>query len=164
MTACKLTIRRSDSSFAGRAPAGRRFAGSAGQWILFAAMLTVAADSAGQIAKDPMRPPGQFLQEMPPDAASPATLVLQSVKISRSERTAIISGRLVRQGDAVGSATVVRILDGEVVLKEGDAERVLKLYPEVEKRAADTRTGARGAAPGPARSARSGAAGGGGKR
>jgi len=167
MTASRALIRRLETSFVERAPPGGNRVFAAGNWILFAGLMFAAAAAGGQIVKDPMRPPGEYLtHEAMPDANAPATLVLQSVKISRSDRAAIISGKVVRQGDRIGSATVLKISDGEVVLKDGDAEQVLKLYPAVDKQAADRRTGTgtRDAAAASAPSVRSGTAIGGGRR
>jgi len=132
---------------------------------LAAALMLAAGAALAQVVNDPMRPPSGYLErDAAPDAASGRPFVLQSVKISRSERIAIVSGETVRQGDKLGSATVVKIADGEIVLKDGDTEQVLKLFPEIDKRAADKRAGARDTRGTAAPSRRSGIASGGGAR
>lgn len=104
-------------------------------WLSLALLST---EASAQVMNDPMRPPSGYSErDGASDVETAATLVLQSVKITGSDRIAIISGRTVKPGDKVGSATVVRIADSEVVLKEGDTEQTLKLFPDIDKRAAD---------------------------
>lgn len=68
-----------------------------------------------------------------PVPAAPAP-VLQSVLIARDRSIAIISGQRFDLGDHVGDARIVRITETEVVLRSGDAQTTLKLFPQVEKR------------------------------
>ena len=60
--------------------------------------------------------------------------VLQSILITPTRRSAIISGELVAQGGKFRDARVVRITDSEVVLRTGRNQETLKLFPGVEKR------------------------------
>ncbi|HSQ05105.1 MAG TPA: MSHA biogenesis protein MshK [Burkholderiales bacterium] len=130
--------------------------------MLATALMLAAGGAHAQVVNDPMRPPSAYLErDAGSDTTSGRALVLQSVKISGAERIAIVSGETVRQGDKLGSATVVKIADGEVVLKDGDTEQVLKLFPEIDKRAADKRAGARDTRGTAAASRRSGTASGG---
>lgn len=72
---------------------------------------------------------------------------MQSVLISPQRRLAVIDGETVKTGDLVGDARVVRIHETEVVLKAGNEVRVLRMYPDVEKKMAaaeaETRTNKR---------------------
>jgi len=100
------------------------------------ALLFVPAMAAAQTMNDPMRPPTEFAA----DESAPATattsgggLVLQSVFISPTLKSAVISGETVKLGDMLGGAKLVKIAENEVVLKNGDETQVLKMYPGVEK-------------------------------
>lgn len=88
---------------------------------------------------DPTRPPAELVTSpsAPGSAAVPSGPVLQSVQISPSSRSAIISGQRVVQGGAYGDARVVKISESEVVLKSGSDYQTLKLFPGVEKRAVE---------------------------
>ena len=61
-------------------------------------------------------------------------MTLQSVMISPTSKTAIISGVAVKLGEKYGDAVLVKVAENEVVLKSGATSQVLKLYPGVEKR------------------------------
>lgn len=63
--------------------------------------------------------------------------VLQSVMITPTLQSAIISGEMVKLGGKFGSARLVKISESEVVLKDGGETQILKLYPGVEKRAVE---------------------------
>lgn len=47
---------------------------------------------------------------------------------------ATVNGRMVKVGDRVGEARVVRISETEVVLRNGGSVETLKLFPGMEKR------------------------------
>jgi MSHA biogenesis protein MshK len=86
---------------------------------------------------DPTRPPSEPVAA----AASGASAavpgggpLLQSVLISPRHKTAIISGKMVALGGMYGSARVVKISEGEVVLNEGGNLQTLRLFPGVEKK------------------------------
>ncbi|HWI12667.1 MAG TPA: MSHA biogenesis protein MshK [Burkholderiales bacterium] len=118
-------------------------------WFLLLASAAPAATP--ELLADPMRPPPEFRDAERAEATPPGQpLVLQSIRISSAQRTAVISGVTVRAGDRVGNATVGSISDGEVVLQQDGIEQVLRLYPAVEKRAADTERKPRPRAQGPA--------------
>jgi len=89
-----------------------------------------------QVGNDPTRPPAGFgvgAADMDmPDAGGGMTL--QSVMISPTSRTAIISGVTVKLGQKYGDAVLVKVAESEVVLRSGATSQVLKLYPGVEKR------------------------------
>ena len=82
---------------------------------------------------DPTRPPAGLRGGMSARAASGDGLVLQSVIISPTTRSAIISGEHVMLGGRIGSARLVKVSEGAVVLLIGNSQRRLELYPGVHK-------------------------------
>jgi hypothetical protein len=54
--------------------------------------------------------------------------------ISPTQKSAIISGAMVKLGAKYGDAVLIKVAESEVVLKSVDGSQVLKLYPGVEKR------------------------------
>jgi MSHA biogenesis protein MshK len=98
--------------------------------MLLAMLMQPRADATAQALTDPTRPPGMLESESGnvPNAAP----VLQSVMISPSARTAIIGGETVRLGGRYGEARVVKITEGEVVLRTAGGTEILKMYPGVE--------------------------------
>lgn len=103
-------------------------------YLALAAMLLVPAMAAAQaILIDPTRPPAGYLAT-DGEAVEGGGAMLQSVMISPTQRTAIISGVVVKLGEKYGDAVLVRVAESEVVLRSGSANRVLKLYPGVTKR------------------------------
>ena len=99
-------------------------------------LCTIAADANADILRDPTRPPAVL--EMAPDGSGGANANagprLQSVLISPSRRVAVINGQTVTVGDKIGDAQLVKISEGEVVLRNGKILQTLKLFPDVEKR------------------------------
>jgi hypothetical protein len=124
---------------------------SVAAWLL-AVSLIVPMNSAAQITNDPTQPPVGYATESPELPAASGGLTLQSVLISPSHRAAIISGVMVKEGDRLGDAVLVKVAENEVVLKSAGASQVLKLYPGVDKRELSgekggTRRGKTGGAP-----------------
>jgi MSHA biogenesis protein MshK len=101
---------------------------------LGAAMAVMATSGLAwaQITTDPTRPATGFAAEAPEGAA--AGNQLQSVMISPTQSAAIINGVRVRLGEKYGDAVLVRVAESEVVLRSGNEQQVLKLFPGVEKR------------------------------
>jgi len=91
-----------------------------------------SASAWAQITTDPTRPATGFAIEAPEGAA--AGNQLQSVMISPTRSAAIINGVTVRLGEKYGDAVLVKVAESEVVLKSGNEQQVLKLYPGVVKR------------------------------
>lgn len=61
--------------------------------------------------------------------------VLQSVTMSKHRKVATISGQEVAVGEKLGEATLIKISDGEVVLRNPDGElETLRMYPQVVKK------------------------------
>lgn len=117
------------------------------RWMAVAAILTgVSLSAAGraEMLPDPTRPP---LAALPGGAVAQEKVggeaVLQSVLISSARKEAIINGQTVPLGGHFGAAKLIRIGEGEVVLQTGDVLKTLKLYPAVDKRAAQEKAAAK---------------------
>ena len=97
------------------------------------AMLLVSSASAQRPAPlaDPTRPPavGPAAEVVVPEGPR-----LQSVLISPTRRTAVISGKTVALGARFGDASVESINEGTVVLKYADRRDTLQLIPGMDKR------------------------------
>lgn len=105
---------------------------------LFLSFLTLAASllwlpALAQQLQDPTRPSKQLMQAgaMTDVDGEP---VLQSVFISPTRRTAIISGQSVKLGEKFNDATLIRVTESEVVLRNGGELQTLKLFPSIGKR------------------------------
>jgi MSHA biogenesis protein MshK len=61
---------------------------------------------------------------------------IESILIAPDRRVAVISGQQVTIGSRIGSGTVVRITETEVVVRGAEGEQTLKLFPEVARSAA----------------------------
>lgn len=110
----------------------------------FAALLGLAALALGaaahaQALADPTRPPpgvrGGAGSASGRGAGESGGLVLQSVIISETSRSAIINGEHVMLGGKIGPARLIKVSEATVVVLTGDARRTLKLFPGVTKRA-----------------------------
>jgi MSHA biogenesis protein MshK len=93
--------------------------------------LCVCAAAAAQGIIDPTRPPAAVSSGAAGDPGAAALPVLHSIKISPTERSAIIGGETVRQGGKYGDARVIRISENEVVLRSAAGTETLRLYPDV---------------------------------
>jgi MSHA biogenesis protein MshK len=109
-----------------------------------AALFLMLGPDVARAQADPMRPPaGIDSGPLEVEAGDGGGTRLQSVMISPSGRAAIINGIVVRQGEKYGDAVLLTVEETEVVLKRGSESQVLKLYPAVEKRAAQAKGAAR---------------------
>ena len=106
-------------------------------------MILLSATAVAETLADPTRPPAALMPAQAASAGSAGT-ALQSVLISHGRRIAIINGKEVRVNDLYNGARVVKILESEVVLRNGRDVQVLKLFPDVDKRV--VRHGARNSA------------------
>jgi MSHA biogenesis protein MshK len=99
-------------------------------------LLWIAGPAEAQRAAlvDPTRPPNAVSESNTKEAAPPPGPQLQSVLISPTRRVAVISGSTVAQGEKYGSATVVAITAGAVLLRYADRKETLYLIPGVVKR------------------------------
>lgn len=94
--------------------------------------LACAAPAQTKPLADPTRPP-----EVSAAGAEPAFVEgprLQSVLISASRRSAVISGTTVALGGRFGDARVESITESAVVLRYADRRETLQLLPSTGKR------------------------------
>jgi MSHA biogenesis protein MshK len=106
--------------------------------LLAAAMMACGcqASATAQVLADPTRPPVvSTTQEAGSDEQRAAGPRLQSILLSSSRKIAVIDGQPVGLGGKTGSAVLIRISPSEVVLRDGDAETTLTLFPDVNKKA-----------------------------
>ncbi len=101
--------------------------------IAMLAALWAAGTANGQQLADPTRPPQALEMERAPGADAGSGR-LESVLLSPRRKLAVIDGVPVALGAKLGEATLVSIEPAQVVLREPDGDRVLKLYPEVAKK------------------------------
>lgn len=88
-------------------------------------LLILASPVHGEPVDDPMRPP---VRESTPSATDPHPgWSLTSVLIADDRRLAIINDRILREGESVAGARVVRIEADHVLIHHGDGERRLSL-------------------------------------
>lgn len=128
-----------------------RWRGVVGVALAGSVMAVLAASTvtaAGLV--DPTQPPAQLRMSAVgtgaiADIQQP---VLQSVMISQAQRRAMISGQTVVVGGQYQDARVVKISEGEVVLKRGNELQTLKLFPDLQKHVVSGlhKTGSAGAA------------------
>lgn len=84
-----------------------------------------------QVLNDPTRPPPGIYSNEAAGSAAVSEPVLQSVMISPTERSAIIGGKTVKLGGTVGDARIIKITEGEVVLRSPSGTETLRMYPDV---------------------------------
>jgi len=97
---------------------------------------TVAqAQGATATINDPTRPPATFIAAPTVTGTAEAGGRLRSVKIPRGGRpTAVIDGQVVRLGEKVGEARLVRLTESEAVLESAAGRETLHLTPDVIKK------------------------------
>lgn len=108
------------------------------QMASIAALLTWQTADGAQIINDPTRPPVSAQPPADPAEKPERVPVLQSVMIMPNTRFAIIGGERVEVGGRYRDARVVKITESEVVLRRAEGAESLKMYPEVEMKAAKT--------------------------
>jgi len=101
--------------------------------VLLTLWLGLSGIARGEALPDPTRPP-LAAQEAGAAAGEAPGPRLQMIKISSTRRTAIVDGQEVTVGSKVGDARVVKIAEGEVVLRSKTGVETLKLFSDVEKR------------------------------
>jgi hypothetical protein len=103
---------------------------------LVASLLAIAAAGAAYGAPfgDPTRPPSVFDGDAP--AGLPAGPRLESVLIAPDRRVAVISGEEVTIGSRFRDGEVVRITEGEVLIRRPGGDELLKLFVGDGKRPA----------------------------
>ncbi len=101
---------------------------------LLAAMLLAGAAHGQETLPDPTRPPAAMLDGQGSAAAAVTTgPVLQSVLLSRTRKSAIISGERVELGGLHGDARLVGLSEREAVLEGPEGRTVLRLLPEADR-------------------------------
>jgi MSHA biogenesis protein MshK len=102
-------------------------------WPALLLLWGYCALAPAQAMKDPTRPPVSLAPGAVP--AEPATgPQLQSIMLSTSRRSAIISGQLVSRGERYGDAVLAEVAEDHVVLRRGARTEILRLYPQAAKR------------------------------
>lgn len=105
--------------------------------ILLCTVIAAAPAAMAQVLNDPTRPASEFLPAAPGEAGAAANPLLQSVKISASEKSAIIGGETVKLGGKYGDARVIKITESEVVLRSANGIETLRMYPGVTIKAVE---------------------------
>ncbi len=102
--------------------------------VLLAPVAAPGAAVLGDLP-DPTRPLGghTVVRTPTPAPVQAAPNVLQSILISPQRRLAVISGKTVTVGEAVGDAVVTEILPYEVVLQRGGQEIRMRLMSRLNK-------------------------------
>lgn len=113
-------------------------------WLLW------GTEAYAEQLEDPTRPPMATVTQSPAADAAAGPVdqgpVLQSVKISRARKMAIISGQEYVLGDMVGEAKLVAVRDHEVDLRSSDGTvQHLRMYSSVNKTVRKTKTKSTGA-------------------
>jgi MSHA biogenesis protein MshK len=106
------------------------------KWGLVASLvsaLSLSGAAFGQGLVDPTRPPDAMAIQ-PSVGAEAASGRLESILLSPRRKIAVIDGTPVPLGGRIGDATLVSIAPTKVVLREGGMDRVLQLYPAVDKK------------------------------
>ena len=106
--------------------------------IVFALMLSALEPALAQDMTDPTRPPPSILSGEGNEEAVRGP-VLQSIIIRPQRRFAIISGERAEVGSRIaGGARVTAIRENEVVLRSETGTEVLRLYPDVHMKTAQS--------------------------
>ena len=98
--------------------------------LLCAVTAALAVPALAQL-NDPTRPPGAAAGAVGGEPGAPGQGLLQSVKISPTERSAIIGGEVVKLNGKYGDARVIRITENEVVLRTANGTETLRMYPDI---------------------------------
>ena len=95
--------------------------------VVMACSLTCTALAA--TLPDPTRPYGysQAVEVSYPQPGSRVEWVLNGIRLRDQDRTAIVNGKIVREGDEIDNATVVEIGETEVVLAHDHRRIVVRL-------------------------------------
>jgi MSHA biogenesis protein MshK len=104
--------------------------------VSLVALLLAPLLASAEALPDPTRPPLGFDAGGEAMAAVPVGPRLQMIKMSAAGPSAIVDGREVTVGSWVGEMRVVKITEGEVVLKGRTETETLRLFAAVEKRPA----------------------------
>ena len=78
-------------------------------------------------ASDPMKPPQFAPAAVEKSTVKKTSFTLQQIKMSQNGASAVINGNLVKEGDIVSGARVVKITSDKVVLKYRQKLKTLSL-------------------------------------
>ena len=98
----------------------------------FGLLLLLAVAPLGAELPDPTQPAARAPVRL--GNSIEVNWVLSLIKITAAERTAVLNGRLIREGDSIDSAQVVRIGADSVVLRRDGQRREVKLAGQSVKR------------------------------
>jgi MSHA biogenesis protein MshK len=90
-------------------------------------LIPLSAVAFSQGMADPTRPPSAAADI----STASGTPLLQSIKSSPSGSTAMVNGRLLRVGDKLDGAKVVRITETGLVLSKNGALNTLSIFPDI---------------------------------
>ena len=111
-------------------------------WLAVLFSLALPALAQAPLQGDPTRPPAVLTAPAPGTAlpAPEAGLQVQSILVSKragGRRIAVIDGKMLLEGQRIGSAVVETIRPTEVVVRRGKVRQTLKLFRPAVHVAAD---------------------------
>lgn len=133
ISSCELILHRAKPALccSGPKPETRHSKLVAGTLVVLAILTAWPLGAGAQVLIDPTRPPPGIYSNEAAGSAAVSEPVLQSVMISPTERSAIIGGKTVKLGGTYGDARIVKITEGEVVLRSASGTETLRMYPDV---------------------------------
>lgn len=98
---------------------------------VMAAALLVASTAAAQSLSDPTRRPDAAASLA--SASGQSGWQLQSTQVSGRGRSAVINGQIVREGQRIADARVLRIEHGQVILDVGGHRTTVSMFAPIGK-------------------------------
>jgi hypothetical protein len=99
--------------------------------MLTTTALTMMSHGVTQDLPDPTRPAEYQTTVIARDLPKAlADWNVTAIRISASDRTAIVNGRIVRVGDAIGQATVLDIQPVQIILKYENRQVAVRLFSD----------------------------------
>jgi MSHA biogenesis protein MshK len=105
-----------------------------------------AAPCLAQSLPDPTRPPEAVMSPAGADAAKAPAGLQTIIRRHGAKPAAVINGQYVELGGKVGDARLVRVGEDSVLLQGPEGKEEIKLFPGVEKTAAEAAKKNQGAA------------------
>ena len=103
--------------------------------FILAALLLASAPLHADELQDPTRPSYANIDGSPDDPKAAPALLLNAIRLSPGQRSAMINNRTVKVGEQVGDARVVAIDQTGVQLQRGTEQFTLQLLPNKVKQA-----------------------------
>lgn len=102
---------------------------------------SLATSGFAQVLTDPTRP-AEFqtalvIQELPEELVD---WKVTAIRISAKDRTAIVNGDIVREGQTIGPATILEIQTTQVILDYDNRKVAVRLFSDVDMRKPATST------------------------